>query len=138
MTVFTRDELAYLSERRLGRIATTGPDGTPHVTPVGWRVDAARGVVEVGGINLPGTKKFRDVVRTGRAAIVIDDVASVDPWRPRGIEIRGHAAAIDEPSAVIRITPERVISWGLDGTGRKHARSVNASDAHLRPSGQSS
>lgn len=122
MTPFSTEELDYLSERRLGRIATTGPDGTPHVTPVGWRVDAEHGVIEVGGFDLPGTKKFRDVARTGRAAIVIDDLASVDPWRPRGIEIRGHADAIEEPAAVIRIRPERVISWGLDGT--RSARDV--------------
>ncbi|MPY98359.1 MAG: hypothetical protein GEU97_10240 [Actinophytocola sp.] len=66
MTVFTQDELTYLSERRLGRIATVGPDGTPHVTPVDWRAEFQHGVIEVGGINLPGTKKFRDVARTGR------------------------------------------------------------------------
>ncbi|MPY79597.1 MAG: PPOX class F420-dependent oxidoreductase [Actinophytocola sp.] len=124
MTVFTQNELTYLSERRLGRIATTGPDGTPHVTPVGWRVDADEDVIEVGGINLPGTKKFRDVARTGRAAIVVDDLASVDPWRPRGIEIRGRAEAIAEPTAVIRVTAERIVSWGLDGTGHRNARSV--------------
>lgn len=129
MTVFTQDELTYLSERRLGRIATTSPDGTPHVTPVGWRVDVEQGVIEVGGINLPATKKFRDVARTGRAAIVIDDLASVDPWRPRGIEIRGHAEAIEE-TAVIRITAERIVSWGLDDTGGKHARSVRQDTAH--------
>lgn len=127
MTPFSTAELAYLSERRLGRIATTGPDGTPHVTPVGWRVDAERGVIEVGGIDLPGTKKFRDVARTGRAAIVIDDLASVDPWRPRGIEIRGHAEAVAEPAAVIRITAERIVSWGLDGTRGKYARSSGSS-----------
>jgi pyridoxamine 5'-phosphate oxidase family protein len=33
---FTDAEVAYLhSERRLARLATVGPDGTPHVTPVG-------------------------------------------------------------------------------------------------------
>ena len=47
--------------------------------------------IDVGGMNLPRTKKFRDVRRNGRAAIVIDDLASVDPWQPRGIEIRGRA-----------------------------------------------
>jgi hypothetical protein len=31
------------------------------------------------------------VRRNGRAAIVIDDLASLDPWQPRGIEIRGRA-----------------------------------------------
>jgi hypothetical protein len=36
-------------------------------------------------------KKYRDVQRNPRVAIVIDDLATVDPWRPRMIEIRGQA-----------------------------------------------
>lgn len=108
--------------RQLGRIATVGPDGTPHVVPVGWIYNAARDAIEVGGRELQRTKKFRDVARTGRAAIVIDDLASVDPWHPRGIEIRGRAEAIEHPTPLIRIYPERIVSWGLEG-GRS-ARTV--------------
>jgi pyridoxamine 5'-phosphate oxidase family protein len=92
MSAFTARELEYLGERRpgrLGRIATVGKDGTPHVVPVGWRFNRELDTIDVGGMNLPRTKKFRDVRRNGRAAVVIDDLASVDPWRPRGIEIRG-------------------------------------------------
>ena len=124
MSAFTRDELAYLGgSRRLGRLATVGADGTPHVVPVGWSVNAEIGTIDVGGHELEATKKFRDVTRSGRAAIVIDDLASEDPWRPRGIEVRGRAEAIQEPRALIRIHPERVVSWGVDGGGRR-ARTV--------------
>src|SRR3982751_5242107 len=85
-------ELDYLAGgRQLGRIATVGADGTPHVVPVAWIYNAARDAIEVGGSALEQTKKFRDVARTGRAAIVIDDLPSTDPWHPRGIEIRGRA-----------------------------------------------
>jgi pyridoxamine 5'-phosphate oxidase family protein len=123
--VFRDAELEYLTGgRRLGRIATVGRDGTPHVVPVGWSYDPAGDAIEVGGIELAKTKKFRDVAATGRAAIVIDDLASVDPWRPRGVEIRGRAHAIAEPTAVIRIEPERIVSWGLE-PGR-HARTVGS------------
>jgi len=45
---------------------------------------------------------------------VIDDLASTDPWRPRGVEIRGRAEAIETPRALIRIHLERIISWGID------------------------
>ncbi|HEY9484940.1 MAG TPA: PPOX class F420-dependent oxidoreductase [Micromonosporaceae bacterium] len=114
MAVFNEQQLAYLQgDAGLGRIATVGPDGTPHVTPVGWRVDPQAGVIEVSGMNFAATKKFRDVARTGRAAIVIDDVRP--PWRPRGIEIRGGAQALDGDSPRIRIHPERIVAWGLDG-----------------------
>jgi pyridoxamine 5'-phosphate oxidase family protein len=114
MSPFTDKELAYLmGERRLARIATVGRNGTPHVVPVGWSYNAADGTIEVGGLDLEQTKKFRDIRRSGRAAIVIDDIASLDPWRVRGVEVRGRAAALSEPVPVIRIHPERVVSWGL-------------------------
>jgi pyridoxamine 5'-phosphate oxidase family protein len=117
MSAFAQAELAFLQERghrRLGRIATVGADGTPHVVPVGWRYDAEHDAIEVGGRDLARTKKFRDAARTGRAAIVIDDLASVDPWRPRAVEVRGRAEVLSEPVPVIRIHPERVVSWGLE------------------------
>lgn len=127
MTVYTEAELAYLrGERRLAHVATVGKDGTPHVTPVGmWSVDPDSGVVEVTGHDFAATKKFRDVARTHRAAIVVDDV--LPPWQPRGVEIRGHAEAVSEPQPAIRIHPERIIGWGLDdhGPGRRHARDVD-------------
>ncbi|MBV9424829.1 MAG: PPOX class F420-dependent oxidoreductase [Solirubrobacterales bacterium] len=114
MSVFTDAELRYLTGgRQLGRIATVGADGTPHVVPVGWIYNAARDTIDVGGNELHRSKKFRDVARTRRAAIVIDDVESTDPWRPRAIEVRGRAEAIELPTPLIRIHPERIISWGL-------------------------
>ena len=128
MTVFTEAELTYMrSERLLARLATVGRDGTPHVAPVGWSIDRGAEVIEVGGFNLAATKKFRDVVNTGRAAIVIDDV--LPPWRPRGIEIRGRAEAIEDPEPRIRIHPERIVSWGLDpANGRRTGRDVASTD----------
>ncbi len=120
--MYTDAELRYLSERRLGRIATVGKDGTPHVAPVGWSFHEGDGTIVVGGRNFGQSKKYRDVARSGRAAIVIDDLATVDPWRPRGIEIRGRAEVLDEPPR-IRIHPDRVVSWGLesDATGDRSA-----------------
>ena len=114
MSVFNDVELDYLTGgRRLGRLASVGADGTPHVVPVGWIYNAARDSIDIGGHELERTKKFRDVARGGRAAIVIDDLASTDPWRPRGIEVRGRGEAIELPTPLIRIYPERIVSWGL-------------------------
>ena len=114
MSVFREAELRYLAGgRQLGRIATVGADGTPHVVPVGWIYNAARDAIDVGGNELEQSKKFRDIARSGRAAIVIDDLESTDPWRPRAVEVRGRAEAIALPTPLIRIYPERIISWGL-------------------------
>ena len=123
MSVFRESELRYMTGgRQLGRIATVGADGTPHVVPVAWIYNAVRDTIDIGGHELADTKKFRDVARTGRAAIVIDDLATTDPWHPRGIEIRGRGEAIAMPTPLIRIHPERIVSWGLEG-GRR-SRSV--------------
>jgi pyridoxamine 5'-phosphate oxidase family protein len=111
---FSQAELDYLhGQRLLGRVATVGADGTPHVAPVGWAHNTELDTIDVAGHALERTKKFRDVERTGRAAIVVDDLASVSPWRPRGVEVRGRAEALREPEALIRIHPERIVSWGL-------------------------
>jgi pyridoxamine 5'-phosphate oxidase family protein len=123
MSVFRGAELAYLAGgRQLARIATVGADGTPHVVPVAFFYNAARDTIDVGGSELEQTKKFRDVARSGRAAIVIDDLQSEDPWRPRGIEVRGRGEAIALPTPLIRIHPERIVSWGLEAT--RSARTV--------------
>jgi pyridoxamine 5'-phosphate oxidase family protein len=117
MSVFTEAERHYLAGgRQLGRIATVGADGTPHVVPIGWIYNAARDTIDIGGHELERTKKFRDVARTGRVAIVVDDLESTDPWRPRGIEVRGRGEAIAVPTPLIRIHPERIVSWGIEPT----------------------
>lgn len=94
------------------RLATVGADGTPHVTPVGWSFNRDTGTIDVGGRDFARTKKFRDVARSDRAAILIDDVLT--PWQPRGVEVRGRSEAIEGPEPLIRIHPERVVGWGID------------------------
>ena len=98
----------------------------PHIAPVGWTYNAALGTIDVGGRDLARTKKFRDAARSGKAAIVIDDV--LPPWRPRGIEVRGTADVIRGPDSLIRLHPRRIVSWGLDSDepGARNARDVSA------------
>jgi pyridoxamine 5'-phosphate oxidase family protein len=128
VSVFTADELNYLlGERRLARMATVGADGTPHIAPVGWSYSIDHDTMDVAGRHLDRTKKYRDVRRTGRAALVIDDV--LPPWRPRGVEVRGQAEALEEPVPLIRIHPERIVSWGLHSErfGERDAGNVRVS-----------
>ena len=113
---FSPAELAYLqSERRLARLATADDHGRPQVTPVGmWRLNPALGSVDIGGRDFSRTRKFRNVAANPQAALLIDDMASVNPWRPRAVIIEGAAQALDEEGGMIRIVPDRIISWGLD------------------------
>jgi pyridoxamine 5'-phosphate oxidase family protein len=131
MSVFTDKELDYLAGQRLGRIATVGPDGQPHVVPTSFRYNPDHDAIEVGGMRMSQTKKARDVRRTGRASIVIDDV--LPPWQPRMIEVRGTAEVIDSggkafgknfEDTIVRINPVRIISFGIDPDPKAGARSV--------------
>ena len=112
MSRFTRNEIEYLQSTLLGRLATVSRDGTPHITPVGFSYNDELDTVDIGGWNMESSKKYRDVTQTGRAAFVADDLASTDPWRPRGVEIRGEAEAVEEPQPLIRLHPRRIVAWG--------------------------
>lgn len=118
---FTDEERTYLAGQRLGRIATASAAGQPDVAPVTFIV-TADGRIEVDGLDNPRTVKWRNVMATGRAAFVVDDLATVDPWRPRGVKLRGAATADTDDGGrhVIRITPAVIWSWGINPDAAKH------------------
>jgi len=130
VSVFTAEELAYLSTQRLGRLATAA-GGKPHVMPVAFRYNPAHDTIDIGGHDFAKRKKFRDVQGNPHVAFVVDDLASVQPWRPRGIEIRGEAEILMSggqdiipgfDAEMLRIKPSRIYSWGhrsgVPGAGR--------------------
>ena len=124
MTTLSPAETEYLAAQPLGRLATVGDAGDPHVVPVTFTYDEAEGSVDVLGHNLTGSKKWKDLGRNPAVSIVIDDV--LPPWQPRGIEIRG-TAELDADTPAIRIRPTRVISWGIDSDAYSPvARNVEA------------
>ncbi len=116
-------ERAYLSSQLLGRLATVDADGMPQNNPVGFFYNEERGTIDIGGYRMGATRKFRNVKATGRAALVVDDLVSVDPWRVRGIEFRGRAEALDDQppprpgfsAQLIRIHPDWIYAWGIEG-----------------------
>jgi len=135
MSIFTSDEISYLHSQMLGRLATVDPHGQPHVVPVAFRYNPELDTIDIGGHDFAKRKKFRDVRLNPRVALVIDDLASVNPWRARGIEIRGEAEVLETGGSTIRagfdpqmfrIRPKRIISWGFEGDGfSQNARSVS-------------
>lgn len=122
MGKFAPAEIEYLQSQRLGRLATINEKGDLHVVPVGFRYNAERETIDIGGLNIVPTKKYREAVRHGRVAFVVDDV--LPPWRPRGIEVRGRVQAEasggkeimkDFAPEILRITPTHIVSWGMNG-----------------------
>src|SRR5690349_8025626 len=94
MSKFTAEEIAYLQSQRLGRLATVSKTGEPHVVPVGFRYNAEKDSIDIGGYNMGSSKKYRDAVSYGRVAFVVDDV--LPPWKPRMIEVRGTVEGLPE------------------------------------------
>ena len=124
MSVFTEAQIAYLESQMLCRLATVDPEGGPHVVPVGYRYNRELETIDIGGHDFAKRKKFRDVNRNARVALVVDEIVSTDPWRVRGIEVRGEAAVLATGGEALgpgfdpemfRITPRRVIAWGVEG-----------------------
>jgi pyridoxamine 5'-phosphate oxidase family protein len=121
-TELTDAERAYLRRQRLGRLATVDAGGRPQANPVGY-VLRPDGTVDIGGYAMGTTKKWRNIAVNPQVSLVVDDIASTDPWTVRGVEIRGTAEQIVGPhdlgahlsEELIRIRPYAIIGWGLDG-----------------------
>lgn len=118
--MFTEKEIDYFKLQRLARLATVAPDGQPDVAPVGYEFDGQ--YFYVAGRNPDNTRKYRNL-RQGnhKVALVMDDLESVQPWRPRGIRIYGTAEFVERDGqfghkTYMRITPNTSWSWGIEPT----------------------
>ncbi|MEI6364019.1 MAG: PPOX class F420-dependent oxidoreductase [Actinomycetes bacterium] len=113
MAAFTDAEIEYLSTQSLMRFATASPDGSPDVAPVVFRREGDD--IVTAGFDITRTVRYRNIQRNPRACVVIDDLATTDPWSPRGVKIIG-AASIEEPAGApcFRIAPRVIISWGIN------------------------
>jgi pyridoxamine 5'-phosphate oxidase family protein len=113
---FKPHEIEYLTSADLGRLATSQPDGTLQNSPVGFTYNEALGTIDVVGYNMSKSRKFRNLATNNTVAFVVDDIASRSPWRVRCLEIRGTAAQAEAANGdgIIRITPKRIISFGID------------------------
>jgi pyridoxamine 5'-phosphate oxidase family protein len=120
--IFTEAELKYLTAQRLGRLATVDSSGAPQNNPVGFRINEELGTIDIGGHNLGASRKFHNIQGNPQVSFVVDDQPSVQPWRVRGIEIRGRAESVSGQQSelahfsaeLIRVHPERILSWGVD------------------------
>ncbi|MDT5187893.1 MAG: pyridoxamine 5-phosphate oxidase family protein [Mycobacterium sp.] len=122
---FKPHEIEFLRGTALGRLATIQPNGTLQNSPVGFAYNETLGTIDIFGFHMSKSQKYRNVAGNPTVAFVVDDIVSTDPWRVRCLEIRGTAEQADAPpsqgpagdeldKAIIRITPRRIISFGID------------------------
>jgi pyridoxamine 5'-phosphate oxidase family protein len=100
------------------------------VSGVGTFTEAEAEAIVIGGAGaMARSQKFRDARDRPDVAIVVEDLASAELWRPRGIEIRGRAqthidggqedgervgATVPFQPAWIHVFPKRILAWGMD------------------------
>jgi pyridoxamine 5'-phosphate oxidase family protein len=130
---FSASEIEYLRSQRLGRLATVNENGDLHVVPVSFRYNPDQDAIDIGGRDIVPSKKYREAVRHGRVAFVVDDV--LPPWRPRLIEVRGTVQAVHEGGQainerfgpeILRLTPTHIVAMGVnDDTVRPGEGAVN-------------
>ncbi len=113
MAAFTEQELAYLRGQPLMRFASASPTGLPDVATVAFSVDGDD--ILTAGFDIARTVRYRNITANPRVAVVVDDLAAVEPWTPRGIKIRGISRIeVDIAGQRFRITPQVVWSWGIN------------------------
>lgn len=95
-------ELDFLRSQRIGRLATVGPSGWPHVMPVMYQLnDDGSLEFDADGV------KLRNLQAEPRVALVVDTTGP-----RRGLAVQGRASVVGEERA--RLEPERTFSWGLE------------------------
>jgi len=124
--MLSQAEVDYLKTQRLARVATASKSGRPEVSPVGFEFDGR--YFWIGSHSQEiffRTRRYRNITGgNSNVSLVVDDLASIDPWRPRGIKVAGKAEVTDHvgmfgKGKYLRITPKVTVSWGIEpGGGR--------------------
>lgn len=97
------------------RFASASSSGRPDVAPVVFEVDGDD--ILTAGFDITHTVRYRNIQTNPRVTVVVDDLASVDPWSPRGIKIIGTAVIeVMQGAPRFRISPDVIISWAINDT----------------------
>jgi pyridoxamine 5'-phosphate oxidase family protein len=136
--MFSDSEVEYLKNQHLARLATVSSKGQPDVVPVGFEFDGRYFWIGSGTQEIfLRTMKYANV-RDGnqKVALVVDDLESIDPWKPRSIKVYGTAEVMDHDGRFgsgkyLRVTPK--VSWAMGLKGHAaYNREYKASGAPWR------
>lgn len=125
----TEAEQRFLSAQHHGRLATIARDGIPQVKPVGFSYNPGLGTIDIAGMNMARSAKYKNVQANPNVAFVADDVPAPEDGAAgvRFLEIRGVAETLTAPAGpgqpdetghlapeIIRIHPRRVLAYNVD------------------------
>ena len=115
MSIFTNAEIEYLKSQPLMRFATSSPSGRPDIAPVVFELEGDD--IVTAGFDITHTVRYRNLQTNPQVSVVIDDLASMNPWSPRGIKIIGSAVIeLKDDAPRFRITADVIISWAINDT----------------------
>jgi pyridoxamine 5'-phosphate oxidase family protein len=125
----TEAEQRFLAAQRHGRLATIARDGSPQVKPVGFSYNPQLGTIDIAGMNMALSAKYKNIQANPNVAFVADDVPSPEAGAEgvRFLEIRGTAETVTAPAGagqpdktghlapeIIRIHPRRVLAYNIN------------------------
>ena len=109
MSIFTNAEIEYLKSQPLMRFATSSASGRPDIAPVVFELEGDD--IVTAGFDITHTVRYRNLQTNPQVSVVIDDLASTNPWSPRGIKIIGSAVIeLKDDAPRFRITADVIIS----------------------------
>jgi pyridoxamine 5'-phosphate oxidase family protein len=115
MSIFTNAEIEYLKSQPLMRFATSSASGRPDIAPVVFELEGDD--IVTAGFDITHTVRYRNLQTNPQVSVVIDDLASMNPWSPRGIKIIGSAVIeLKDDAPRFRITADVIISWAINDT----------------------
>ncbi len=124
--MFSEPEVKYLKSQRLTRFGTVSESGQPDVVPVSFEFDGTYFWVGSHSQDIfLRSHKYKNVKNgNNKVSLVIDDLVSVDPWKPRMIRIYGTAEVEDHsgmfgPGKYLKIKPKVSWSFGIEGLQTK-------------------
>jgi pyridoxamine 5'-phosphate oxidase family protein len=119
---FTAAEVQFLNRLERGHLATVASNGSPQVKPVGFSYNAQLGTIDISGLNMARSAKYRNVRTNPNVSFVVDKVTAPNMEGAHFLEVRGHAERTigpEDPTGhlapeIIRIHPRRIISFNVD------------------------
>lgn len=119
---FTAAEVQFLNRLERGHLATVAPTGSPQVKPVGFSYNVDLDTVDISGVNMARSAKYRNVQTSPSVSFVVDEVTAPNMEGAHFLEIRGiaeRATGPEDPTGhlapeIIRIHPRRIISFNVD------------------------
>lgn len=141
-SLFTPEQVRFLTSRRVGRLATAGADGRPHVVPVCYAFDGVLLYTPIDEkpkrVGAGELRRIRNLRENPQVSIVVDDYDE-DWTRLAFVIVRGRAEIVErgeersealtllrdkypqyramalEERPLLVIEPESVAAWGRVG-----------------------